>query len=44
MVFGSVLTAAELEFLKTSTWLMAIILDSLRRSSFQFIKNSHAAM
>ena len=44
MVFGSVLTAAELEFSRTSLWPMAGILDSLHRFSFQFIKNGSAAM
>ena len=44
MVFGSVLAAAQLEFLRTSLWSMASILDSPQRLSFQFIKNGSAAM
>ena len=39
MVFGSVLTAAELEFSRTSSWSMINSLDSLDCFSFQFIKN-----
>ena len=44
MVFGSLLTAAELEFLRTSSCSMVRILDSLHRFTFQFIENSAAAI
>ena len=38
------LTAAELEFLRTSSLSMVSILDLLQRFSFQFIKNGSVAM
>ena len=44
MVFGSMETAAELKSSRTSSWSMVSILDSLYHFSFQFIKNSDAAM
>ena len=42
MVLGSVLTAAELQFLRTSSWSMVNIVDSLYHFSFQFIRNRSA--
>ena len=44
MVSDSVLTAAEMEFSRTSLWSMVSILDWLHWFSFQFIKNDSAAM
>ena len=44
MVFGSMLTTAELEFSRTSLWSMVSILDSVHCFSFQFIKNGSTAM
>ena len=38
MVFGSVLTATELEFSRASSGFMVSILDTLHRLTFQFIK------
>ena len=43
-VVGSLLTAAELKFQRISLWSMVSIFDWLQRFSFQFIKNSKAAM
>ena len=44
MVFGSVLTAAELEFSRSSLWSMVSILDSVYLVLFQSIKNNTAAL
>ena len=44
MLFGSVLTAAELEFERISSWSMISVLDSQHRFSFQFIINGKAAI
>ena len=44
MVFSSVLTAAELEFLRTSSWFMVSISDSLHCFSFGSIKNGSTAI
>ena len=44
ILFCSVKTGAELEFLRTSSWSMVSILDSLHRFSIQFAKNGSAAM
>ena len=44
MVFGSVLTAAELEFSRTSSQSMVSILDWLNCFSCHFIKNGSGAM
>ena len=43
-LFSSVLTATELEFSEANLQSMVSILDSLHRFTFQFIKNSSAAM
>ena len=44
MVFGSVLTEAELGFSRTGLWSMDSILDLLHCYSFQSIKNGSTAM
>ena len=44
MLFGSALTPAELEFLKTSSRSMVSMLDSLHRLSFLFTTNGQASM
>ena len=44
MVFGNMLTAAELECSGLSLWAVVSILDLLHRFSFQFIKNGSIAM